>query len=365
MVFNPRKVCYTVYVYGTELGRNGVMFGKIMNNYYYGKSGKGDFKKEDLPRNRWQLFWEMLRIRFSALCRLNLMTVAVWLPLIILIGYCVVTTLNVVTISSQYASYLETGDAGELTEQQLAALGELNLDQWTVDMTRSLLFTFCLWAIPCIAITGPVQAGLAYVTRNWSRDEHAFIWSDFKDAVKENWKQGLGASVITSLMPIVVYIGYQYYGQQAQTSVLFMVPQMLIVVVSLVWALALVFMYPMMVTYKVTFGQLVKNSLIMAVGRLPQTVGIRLLMLVPAALCVLIFFFTGSAIALLALAFYYILIGYSLARFVCASYTNGVFDRFINSRMEGVQVNRGLASEEEDEEEDEQDEAKPDENNPQ
>ena len=97
------------------------MFGRMMNNYYYGKSGKGDVRKEDLPRNRWQLFWEMLRIRFSALCRLNLMTVAVWLPLIILIGYCVVTTLNVVTISSQYASYLETGDAGELTEQQLAA----------------------------------------------------------------------------------------------------------------------------------------------------------------------------------------------------------------------------------------------------
>ena len=44
------------------------MFGKMMNNFYYGKSGKGDFKKEDLPRTRWQLFWEMLRIRLSALC---------------------------------------------------------------------------------------------------------------------------------------------------------------------------------------------------------------------------------------------------------------------------------------------------------
>ena len=61
------------------------MFGRMMNNYYYGKSGKGDFKKEDLPKNRWQLFWEMLRVRLSALCRLNLMTVVAWLPLIILV----------------------------------------------------------------------------------------------------------------------------------------------------------------------------------------------------------------------------------------------------------------------------------------
>ena len=29
------------------------MFGKMMNRYYYGKSGKGDYTKEDLPTNRW------------------------------------------------------------------------------------------------------------------------------------------------------------------------------------------------------------------------------------------------------------------------------------------------------------------------
>ena len=38
------------------------MFGRFMNNYYYGKSGKGDYRKEDLPTNRMQLFWEMLRV---------------------------------------------------------------------------------------------------------------------------------------------------------------------------------------------------------------------------------------------------------------------------------------------------------------
>ena len=194
------------------------------------------------------------------------------------------------------------------------------------------------------------------MTRNWSRDEHAFIWADFKDAVKENWKQGLLVSAITSVVPIVLYVGYQFYGQQAATNVLFMVPQMLIVVISIVWMLGVTFMYPMMVSYKVTFPQLVRNSLIMAVGRLPQTVGIRLIMLVPTAICVAIFMFTGALLALLALGAYYILIGFAMARFVYASYTNGVFDKFINSHMEGVQVNRGLATEVDDDDEDEEDE---------
>ena len=277
------------------------MFGKMMNNFYYGKSGKGDFRKEDLPKNRWQLFWEMLRVRFAGLCRLNLMTVAAWLPLIILIGYCVTTLFNVLMIRGQYDSFLTTGDLGDLTEEQVALLATMDLDQWLGDMGISLLSTFCLWAIPCIAITGPVQAGLAYVTRNWSRDEHAFIWADFKDAVKENWKQGLGVSFITSLMPIVMYVGYRFYGQQAQTSVFFMVPQMLILMIGVVWMLSVTFMYPMMVSYRVSFGQLIKNSIVMAIGRLPQTVGIRLILLVPSAICVVVFLFTGSLLALLVL----------------------------------------------------------------
>ena len=59
------------------------MFGKAMNRYYYGKSGQGDYNKDDLPTNRWQLFWEMLRVRFSGLMRLNLMYMIIWLPAII------------------------------------------------------------------------------------------------------------------------------------------------------------------------------------------------------------------------------------------------------------------------------------------
>ena len=61
------------------------MFGRMMNNYYYGKSGKGDFRKEDMPETRMQLFWEMLRTRLASLVRLNLIYAVIWLPAIIVI----------------------------------------------------------------------------------------------------------------------------------------------------------------------------------------------------------------------------------------------------------------------------------------
>ena len=56
-------------------------------------------------------------------------------------------------------------------------------------------------------------------------------------------------------------------------------------------------------------------------------------------------------VGLVILGGYYILIGFALSRFITASYTNAVFDRFINSRMEGVQVNRGMRESENDEDE--------------
>ena len=61
------------------------MFGRMMNNYYYGKSGKGDFRKDDLPETRMQLFRDTLRTRLSGLCRLNLLYMLIWLPAMIVI----------------------------------------------------------------------------------------------------------------------------------------------------------------------------------------------------------------------------------------------------------------------------------------
>ena len=57
-------------------------------------------------------------------------------------------------------------------------------------------------------------------------------------------------------------------------------------------------------------------------------------------------FFGQWIYAMLGLGLYYVVIGFAFTRFVHASFTNGVFDRFINSRIEGVQINRGLAKEE-------------------
>ena len=309
------------------------MFGKMMNNFYYGKSGKGDFNKDDLPTNRWQLFWEMLRVRFSALIRLNLMYVVAWLP-----------TMIVIMIGAMSLLTGLTTEDGQAVEN-------------VMELAQSILFSTLVLLIPCVTITGIVTPGVAYVTRNWSRDEHAFIWSDFKDAVKENWKQGLVISLMTSLVPIIVYTCWNFYGSLASTqSAVMIVPQVLVLMLGVIWYLAVTYMHPLIVSYKLKMKDVLRNGVLLAIARLPMSVGIRLLHCLPMVIGVGLAFFVSPMYCILGLFAYYLIIGFSLSRFVTASYTNAVFDRFINSKIEGAVVNRGLNTEVDDDEDEDEDE---------
>ena len=335
------------------------MFGRLMNSYYYGKSGKGDFRKEDMPETRWQLFWDTLRTRLSGLCRINLLYMLIFIPTMIVLGMgmmnlysniSIVVSAQEGTLRDVLAQQAEANGtaAAEITDEQIQALASTSVS----DMIDSSLFSMLIWLIPCLAITGPFTAGLSYVTRNWARDEHAFIWSDFRDAMKENWKQALVLSCITSVLPLIAYVSWKFYGNMAQTNMIMIVPQMLVVLLVIVWALSITYMHPIVVTYDLKISGVIRNGLLLGVARLPMSVGIRLLHCVPAVVAFLLAYFWNPMYGGLFLLAYYVLIGFGLSRFVTASYTNAVFDRFINPRIEGAQVNRGLREAEDEDEDD-------------
>lgn len=279
----------------------------------------------------------MLRVRFAGLFRLNIVSVIAWLPAMYVLIQLMSNLFNIAGVAQTVEM-----DPSAATPEQLELVQNLR------PLYNSVIMRSLLLLVPAIAITGPFQAGMAYVTRNWARDEHAFVWSDFKDALIGNWKQSLVISFITGLVPLIVYVGYQFYGDMGQQNMLFVVPQMLTAMLGLVWTLALVYFYPMMVTYKLNLRTLLRNAFLLSIGRLPQTAGARLVMLVPTLLALAVSWFIPAytIYALMVLAGYYLLIGNALARFVYASLSNAVFDKFINTRLEGVQINRGLAKEE-------------------
>ena len=377
------------------------MFGRMMNNYYYGKSGKGDFRKDDMPETRMQLFWDTLRTRLSALCRLNLLYMLIWIPAAIVLLLNVSNLWNRVQTEagisqydySEYAEILqERGMSISISEEEynqlresllerdriysdagyeayLERVGADNGEPLTEEEFRSVrtggatelqnsLFRLLLFLFPCIAITGPFTAGLSYVTRNWARDEHAFIWSDFKDAIKSNWKIPLILSTITGALPMLIYQGWITYGRMSNQNMILVLPQMLVVLVGILWSLSITYMHPLTVTYDLKAKDVFRNGMLLGIARLPFSIGIRLLHCVPflIAFAAVWFFGLDPLLGLILLFGYYMIAGFSLSRFVTASYTNAVFDRFINPRIEGAKVNQGLRGKDESDEEDEEEE---------
>ena len=302
--------------------------GGFFNRLYYGKAGKADYTPDDLPSNRFQLFFEVLRVRFWSLCRVNLMQVVFWLPVIVW------TYINVLALQGIDVQMVEAG------EEALLGLR---------DQLLSLVQTYLFILFPLVAITGPSSAGAAYVTRNWARDQHSFVWSDFKDAMRDNWKQALVVSAITGALPLVAFVGFVFYGQMAQQSALFYVPQVLLTLMCILWTLTLPLLYPLMVGYKLRLRDLLRNGLLLAMARLPQMVAVRLLTAIPLiVLCVNMVFWMNT-IVMLVVAAYYLFFGHAMARLIYASVANGFFDRYINPHIEGAQVGRGLRRDDDDE----------------
>ena len=319
------------------------VFGKLMNNYYYGKSGKGDYRKEDLPHNRWQLFWEVIRVRFFGLMKLNVAYMLIWLPAIAVIA------LSAMTLLTDLTAVL---DNTALSAQEMSAQANSLLD--------STLFAMLVMLAPCIAITGPFTAGMTYVVRNWARDEHSFIWSDFKDAMKENWKQALVVSIASGVMPILAYMTYNFYVRDvmAMGSVFAMIPQMVVLLIAIMWMLALPYFYPLMITYKLRLRDLFRDAFLLAIARLPMNIVMRLGQALPLVLSFLLLYINVTWVMwiMLGLVVYYMVIGFTLSRFASCSYIIGVFDRYINANIEGAEVDRGIYREEDDDDDDDEDE---------
>lgn len=314
----------------------------FFDRLYYGKAGQKDYSEMDMPKNRVSLFFLVLKDHFFDLVKVNLLQLIFWIPFMLW------TYINFAAIQSI--------DAAALLEQENGTAELMNA-------IASYLTMWLIGMIPCVAITGPSSAGAAYIMRNWARDQHAFLLSDFKDAFKSNWKQALPVSVITSLVPILAYTAVAYYGQMASVNAVMIVPLVVVLSATLIWTLMLPLLYPLLIGYELRFKDLIKNAFLMAAARLPHMLLARVVTFIPIAI-LFAGVYTGNAITVIAVSLYYVLFGFSLSRLIYASVANGIFDKYLNPHIEGASVNMGLRPQTEDDlllEEDEDDEEDDDE----
>ena len=105
--------------------------------------------------------------------------------------------------------------------------------------------------------------------------------------------------------------------------------------------------YTLMVTYRLSFGQIIKNAFLITFLELPRSLLTLLKNLIPVAVIALLLWLLpaySGLLVVLALA-YYALFGIALERFLSASFANRVLEKHINAKLSGARVDIGMASE--------------------
>ena len=118
--------------------------------------------------------------------------------------------------------------------------------------------------LPLLLIS-PFVAGLAIVTRNYAREEHAFIYWDFRDAVKNNWKAFLINGVVCYALYFILSVAINYYSQASKTNTFFLVAMVVCIALTVVFAFAQYYVPVMLVTFDLSLRQVYKNALIFAI----------------------------------------------------------------------------------------------------
>ncbi len=148
-----------------------------------------------------------------------------------------------------------------------------------------------LLSVPVLT-SGLANAGLTFIGRNFARQKHAFIWSDFWDTVKKNWKQALPVGIINTVLQLIMaYALYFYFPRAAEGQELTIwqyIPFSLMVLINVLFIFMQYYQYMLLITFKFSLRQLYRNSFIFAMAGIKQNLLIALSMLLVYGLLFLI-----------------------------------------------------------------------------
>lgn len=122
---------------------------------------------------------------------------------------------------------------------------------------------YLLFCIPIITI-GPATAAMTKILRYYVEEKPVFLLSDFWEAFKENFLQGLLFGVLQIAGIVAVYQAFFYYYIKTHENGLYWILIGLIIAVIILSLFASYYTYLMMVSVRLTFWQILKNSYMFA-----------------------------------------------------------------------------------------------------
>lgn len=289
------------------------------------------YARSTLPTNRWELGWDVFKTNKGKLFGLNLLTLLFCLPLVAL---CVMRyVLKTVDIAIfPFTQNMGVGYPAYPVTSGLQAQLALNVN-----------VEFFKFVIIGVAFLAVAISGGFYVMRNMVWAEGVMVASDFFKGVKQNYFvvffSLLFYTVIMAASVLSLNMSSVLIATGGGIKWLLVVAQVLTYVIMAIATMMVFYMITLGITYKLSFGALIRNSFILSIALVPTNV----------------FFIAFSAVWLLLLLlgkimplfliigiFMVFIWGVSLFMLVWTDYSNWVFDTYVNDKVPGAKKNRGI-----------------------
>lgn len=265
----------------------------------YTKPGPGVPRPdESVPQKGLKIFFEVLQRKFWKIIRIGMLFFILNIPALL--------------IASFVTNYFMLALIGNIEEM---------IDASVVLFWGSVLLT----ALPIINI-GPVRAGFEAVFRNYSREEHSFIWSDYKDNMKSNFKQSMIVSLLNVVVFVILALDILLIRSMVFNSVIiWTLFNSFFLIVFLLYLMMNIYIYPMMTTFELTTKNLIKNSLMFALIRfIPNLI----ILVIVFGLLTLPFLYLNPIFALfIAFLLLYGILGFMLSFFAQRGFKKYILDK--------------------------------------
>ncbi len=296
-----------------------------------GKERSEEYARSTLPTNRWQLFWDIFKGNFGKIVKANLLTLLFFLPMVAVI----IVMVMMRNMQSEVYPFGANLGVGYPFYPIQAGLSE------SLQLTNGLMLYGGLIITSFIAALG--LAGGMYVIRNMVWTEGIFVANDFWRGIKLNYKNALQAMLffiivlslcgsLISLANFTIATGDITKGQR----VWMIISQVTSYILIILAAMMTLWMIALGVNYKLKFFAMLRNAFLMSIGSFPQTIFFAALAAIPFILLLFGSFFLVIGI-IMALLF-----GLAYALLVWLDFAQWLFDKFINPKIEGAKVGRGI-----------------------
>ena len=203
------------------------------------------------------------------------------------------------------------------------SFSEISFTETEIITGINLVALLCTVVVVQICGSGPATAGMTYVLRKYVTDKHSWVWSDFFEHFKKNFRQGICIYLINVVVSCLLLVSFLFYSHIMGG----MASQFLraaIVVFLAIFCTMQLYTYQMIVCVEIKVRDAYRNAMLLTFAKLPWNVLTMAVTYIIMHICFKLFMSVPIAGIVLFLVLYY-----SFISFTQIFMTNNIINKYI------------------------------------